>query len=427
MKEIFQAAEVEAVGMYPLMYEGRVIAVVVSFYPEPRQWSPAEYEVLSAFARQSAVALENARLFEEAERRLSHLQALRAVDVTISASMDLRLSLETLLGQVLMNLEVDAADVLIYNRVLSTLEFMAGRGFRTQALKFTNLRLGEGAAGRAALNRQIIHIPDLDREQESLSQSKLLPKENFVSYHGVPLIAKGELKGVLEIFHRSALDPGPEWLDFLQSLATQAAIAIDNAELFEGLQRSNVELRLAYDATLEGWVRALDLYDKETEGHTRRVTDLTLQLAKALGMSEEEIVHVRRGALLHDIGKMGIPDRILNKPGPLTDEEWEIMRQHPVYAYEMLSQIDYLKPALDIPYHHHEKWDGTGYPLGLKGDEIPLAARIFAVVDVWDALRSDRPYREAWPELKVRAYLQEQSGKHFDPHILSAFLEITAV
>ncbi|MBI4770134.1 MAG: HD domain-containing protein, partial [Chloroflexi bacterium] len=213
-------------------------------------------------------------------------------------------------------------------------------------------------------------------------------------------------------------------LNFLQALAGQAALAIDNAQLFEGLQRSNMDLSLAYDATIEGWARALDLREHETERHTRRVTELTVQLAHAMGLDERQIEHIRRGALLHDMGKVGIPDSILLKPGSLTDEEWEIMRQHPQFAYDMLAPIAYLRPALDIPYCHHEKWDGTGYPRGLKGEEIPLAARIFAVADVWDALRSDRPYRPAWPEERVWEYVGEQAGKHFDPKVVDALLQL---
>jgi putative nucleotidyltransferase with HDIG domain len=232
------------------------------------------------------------------------------------------------------------------------------------------------------------------------------------------------VNGVLEIFHRSALDADQEWLEFLETLAGQAAIAINNTSLFNGLQRSNADLARAYDATLEGWSRALDLRDKETEGHSQRVTELTLRLALALGVSQNDLVHVRRGALLHDIGKMGIPDGILLKPGPLSDEEWVIMRRHPTHAYELLSPITYLRPALDIPLYHHEKWDGTGYPHGLAGDQIPLTARLFAVADVWDALRSDRPYRKSWDEDKTRAYLRDQSGLHFDPAVVETFMQM---
>jgi putative nucleotidyltransferase with HDIG domain len=218
------------------------------------------------------------------------------------------------------------------------------------------------------------------------------------------------------------LDLEPEAITFLEMLASQAAIAIDNTELFYNLQSSNTELVLAYDSTLAGWASALELRDKETEGHTRRAADLTTRLARAVGMSENELVHVHRGALLHDIGKMGIPDNIVLKPGPLTDAEWAIMRQHPQYAFEMLAPISYLQPAIDIPYSHHEHWDGSGYPRGLKGEQIPLPARVFAVVDVWDALTSDRPYRKAWPEEKVRAYLRQQAGVLFEPKIVEIFL-----
>jgi putative nucleotidyltransferase with HDIG domain len=251
----------------------------------------------------------------------------------------------------------------------------------------------------------------------------LLKDEDFTEYYGVPLIAKGLLKGILEVFHRSPLSPDPEWMNYLETLAGQAAIAIDNAQLFEGMQRSNLELVTAYDATIAGWSRALDLRDKETEGHSLRVTELTVQLAKRMGVNQHDIVQIRRGALLHDIGKLGVPDHILHKPAELDRIEWAIMRQHPTYAFNMLLPINYLRSALDIPYCHHEKWDGSGYPRGLKGEEIPLAARIFAVVDVWDALHSNRPYRSGWEIEKTREYIIEESGKHFDPQVVEAFLE----
>ena len=190
------------------------------------------------------------------------------------------------------------------------------------------------------------------------------------------------------------------------------------------LQRAHHELAQAYDETLKGWSLALELRDNETQGHSQRVTELTLSLAQAMGIGDGEIVHIRRGALLHDIGKMGIPDSILHKPGPLNEDEWKTMRQHPVYAYQLLSPIGYLRPALDIPYNHHEKWNGSGYPRGLKGEQIPLAARMFTVVDVWDALRDDRPYRAAWSDDNVRAYIREQADSHFDPQIVKVFLKL---
>jgi len=194
--------------------------------------------------------------------------------------------------------------------------------------------------------------------------------------------------------------------------------------LFKDLQASNNDLLLAYDATIEGWARALELRDVETEGHSRRVVTLTLEMARRIGIEESGLTDLYRGALLHDIGKLGIPDSILQKPGPLSNSEWQIMRQHPVYAFEWLSQIEYLRPALHIPHYHHEKWDGTGYPCGLRTSQIPLATRVFTVVDVWDALRSDRPYRQAWSDEEAHAYIEKQAGIQFDPRAVETLFEI---
>ncbi len=364
---------------------------------------------------------------KQAEKQIKHqlqrLSALREIDRAINSSLDLHITLKIFLDELVRHLQVDAAAVLLLNPYTQTLEFGAGRGFHSKTVERTRVYLGEGHAGRAALKRRIIKIPNLSEATGDLSRFTLIADEGFVTCYALPLIAKGQVKGVLEIFQRTLLDPGHEWLNFLEALAGQAAIAVDNAELFNSMQRANLELTLAYDTTLEGWSRALDMRDKETEGHTQRVTEMTLLLARTMKISEAETVHIRRGALLHDIGKMGVPDSILQKPGPLTNEEWEIMRKHPVYAYEMLSPIHFLRPALDIPYCHHEKWDGTGYPRGLTGELIPLAARFFAVVDVWDALRSDRPYRPAWPEDKVREHVRQLAGKDFDPKVVEVFLE----
>ena len=238
-------------------------------------------------------------------------------------------------------------------------------------------------------------------------------------------MAKGKVQGVLEVYHRTPLTLDLEQQSFLESLAAQAAIAIDNAALFDDLQRTNIDLMIAYDATLQGWARALDLRSRATERHTERVTEMTMRLAKAMGIDGRELVHVRRGALLHDVGKIGIPDSILTKPGPLTDEEWEIMRRHPQYAFDMLKPIAYLRSALDIPYAHHEHWDGTGYPRGLKGEQIPLAARLFAVADVWEAMiAEDRPYRQPSSEGEVRRQIRALAGTQLDPEIVELFLKM---
>jgi len=387
-------------------------------------FTPEKIRLARSIGDQAAAAIRRLLSREQAGRRMQQLASLSEIDRTIASTFDLRVSLQMILRHVSEQLKVDAADVLVLNDHTQTLEFAAGRGFRSPAMEGIRQGLGEGQAGRALLERQLVQIPDVADSGTAFAHPELLEAEQVAAYFAVPLITKGQIKGVMEICHRTPLEPNKEWLDFLQTLAGQAAIAIDNVHMFESLQRSTDELELAYDATIEGWSHALDLRDKETEGHTQRVTEMTVKLAGAFGLSDAELVQVRWGALLHDIGKMGVPDAILLKPGPLTDEEWVVMKKHPVFAFEMLSPIHYLNAALDIPYCHHEKWDGTGYPCGLKGEQIPLPARIFAVVDVWDALISDRPYRKAWSEEKARQYIQAEAGTYFDPQVLEAFLKI---
>jgi putative nucleotidyltransferase with HDIG domain len=345
----------------------------------------------------------------------------------ISSSLDLSVTLQELLTFVTTRLHVDAAAILLLNPYTQMLEYAAMQGFRNEAIRHSRLRLGEGVAGRAALERRSIGIPDLREKGNEFKHMPLIEGEGFVAYYAVPLIAKGQVKGVLDVLHRAHLDIDEEWTSFFNSLAAQAAIAIDNAALFSDLQRSNAELILAYETTIEGWARALELRDQETEGHTKRVVEMTLRLARAMGMDEAALVHVRRGALLHDIGKMSIPDDILLKAGPLTEEEWQVMRHHPVAAFEMLHPISYLRPALDIPYCHHERWDGTGYPRGLKGEQIPLAARIFSLADIWDALNSKRRYHSAWPGAQVREHIRSLAGTQFDPKVVELFLRLEPV
>jgi putative nucleotidyltransferase with HDIG domain len=279
--------------------------------------------------------------------------------------------------------------------------------------------------------------PDLLVVPDALADSRFAhhpmvtagPRVRF--YAGVPLVVEAHILGALEV-----MGPAPRQLSAsqaagLRALARQAVGQLElrrlsqaRAAAVERYEREIQELSHAYDATLESLARALDLRDREVEGHIHRVAEITVRLARVLGVAEEDLPNLRRGALLHDIGKMSIPDSVLLKPSALTEEEWAIMHQHPVAAYEMLAPIALLKSALDIPYCHHERWDGGGYPRQLKGEAIPLSARIFSVVDVWDALRSDRPYRPGWPEERVRDYIGKRAGADFDPRVVEAFLQL---
>jgi HD-GYP domain-containing protein (c-di-GMP phosphodiesterase class II) len=360
---------------------------------------------------------------ENIASQMQNIQSVQKIDRAILGSQDLNLTLHVVLEQAKAELNADAAAILLLSPYSQILEFAAGIGFRSKAIERSRLRLGEGLGGRAVLGETLIDTNPVESGGEFVRAS-LLADEGFVTYFSAPIIFKGQVRGILEVFHRSPFTPDQDWLNFFEILAGQSALAVDSATILAKLQRANRELLNAYDSTIEGWSRALDLRDKETEGHSQRVTEMTMKLANMAGVSEAELVHIRRGAMLHDIGKMGVPDSILLKPGKLTDEEWVIMRKHPIFSLEILSPIAYLRPALDIPYYHHEKWDGSGYPLGLKGVQIPQSARLFAIVDVWDAIRSDRPYHRKWTDKKAIAHIKSLSGTHLDPEGVELFLKM---
>ncbi len=370
-----------------------------------------------------AGVLHRIELHDQTRRQLERLTALRTIDQSILSHLELDQTLEVLLDKITWILKVDAADILLFDSRKETLKAAARRGLDSPLWDET-LTLNTPHAGYVAQTRMIEIIPDLNLVGDILTKKNHQSGGNFAGYAAVPLVAKGELKGVLQIFTHSRLEASLEWTGFMEALADQAAIAINSAQLFNEQQQTNARLTRAYEDTIDGWSRALDLRDRETEGHSQRVTDLTLELARRMGIQEEQMVHIRRGAKLHDIGKMGIPDIILLKPDKLSEDEWKIMRQHPTFAANLLYPIEFLRQALEIPFSHHEKWDGTGYPHGLKGEEIPLAARIFAVIDVWDALTHARPYRPAWTIPDALAYIREQSGKHFDPWVVENFYSL---
>jgi PAS domain S-box-containing protein len=358
------------------------------------------------------------------QNQLDSLNVAHAIDLATSSSLDLRVTLKVVLEQITTQLKIDAACVLLFNPNTRILKYFAGRGFRNIAATRSQAVLGEGLAGKAALERKLVRIPNLAESEEKFIRAELFSEEEFVTYHGVPLVARGELKGVLELFSRSAMPYDSNWADFLDTVASQTAIAIANVDLVTRLQRENTDLGFAYDITLEKISEAMDQRERMPRGHSRRVSEMAVLLGNAMGVPEVELVHMRRGALLHDLGKIRVPESLLLKPGTLTGEEWDLMRQHPNHSHQVISSVPHLRKAVEIPYSHHEKWDGSGYPQALKGEEIPLSARVFAVVEAWDVLSVDRPYREAWPRTKIVSHLNSQSGIDFDPQVVQKFLEL---
>lgn len=408
----------------PMIVSNEVIGLLDLQSYQKDAYSREDSEWLSLVSNQVGLAIQNSRLFRQTQQRIAELQLLHSIDQAITTNIDSQTLYQTIVEQIAAQPIVDAVDILLFDPQEQVLVFAAGAGFSSPLITQTRLKLGEGLAGKAAQEKRPIHFFNSTNEIPGFFHSPAWEAEKFAAYLGLPLMIHGDLIGVLEIYSRKQMQAERNLIDFMEGLSQQIAIAVDNSQLFQRLRQANSDLLQAYDATIAGWSHAMDLRDKETEGHTERVTEMTMKIARGLGISGEKLVHIRRGTLLHDIGKLGVPDHILQKPGPLSDEEWVIMRKHPVYAYQMLSPIEYLRPAINIPYCHHEKWDGTGYPRGLKGQQIPLEARIFAIVDVYDALTSDRPYRAAWPREKALAYIEEQSGKYFDPKIAAAFLAI---
>ncbi len=418
------ADKVQSAMFVPIVAEGRVIGSMDFFSETPDYYRDFQTKWMHIVANMVGLNILNSWSFTNTQKRLAELRAMHAIDTVVTSSHDQQETFDVLLQETIGQLGVDAAAILLVDEEAQTLKYAHRYGFSQPEGLQDHFNLDDCLAGSVVRTGEIVQHFDLGVIEPKLVKNLGCVEERFSGYIGAPLIFEGKVIGVLEILHRSALQPDDDWLRFLELITSQAAIAVNHLELIRTIQSANRELLQAYDATIEGWSQAMDLRDKETEGHTQRVKNRTLELAARLGLGSDEIVQFKRGALLHDIGKLGVPDHILYKPGPLTDEEWLIMKQHPLFAYQMLSSIDYLKPALDIPYCHHEKWDGSGYPRGLKGEQIPIAARIFAVVDVWDALTSDRPYRLAWSHKATLDYIRDESGKYFDPRIVPIFMEL---
>lgn len=379
---------------------------------------------------QSLVTLEQT-VGDEITLRQDELKALMGIGSVINSSLGRKRVLEEVMDSLIHLMRAERGFLILRDPVSGELRPETSRGIDHINLDAEAFKVSGTIVRKVAETGVPILTTNAQQDPRFGGQESIVAF-NLRSILCAPLTLKDRLIGVLYVDNRVHAGIFQESdLALMTAFADQAAVAIHNADLFESLkstnlqlEAANIELGIAYEATLRGWVRALDYRDKETEGHTQRVTVLTQKLAQKMGVDRATLEHYTRGALLHDIGKMAISDEILRKKGPLTPEERAVMEKHPVYAYEMLSPIEFLRPAIDIPYRHHEKWDGTGYPHGLQGEDIPLAARIFCVIDVWDALTSDRPYREPLPHDKVRRMIEADSGKHFDPQVVEAFMDM---
>lgn len=357
------------------------------------------------------------------ENQNKNLLALAEVGGKINSSLDTNDVLQLVIDTIIKLTGGERCFLMLRNES-NELEARIARNWKHESLSEKEEAISTTVINRVVEFGEPVLTTNAQEDPRFQTQASIV-SFNLRSIICVPLKIRDEVIGVIYTDHKTQIGKFIiDDLDLLSAFSNQAAIALQNANLYEKLQQSNLELQIAYNKTLEGWAKALELRDQSTEGHTQRVTKMTVELALFMNIDEHDIVNIRRGALLHDIGKMGIPDRILHKPSGLNKKEREVMNLHPKHAYDMLSQIDFLKLSLDIPYCHHEKWDGTGYPRKLKGEHIPLSARIFTIIDVWDAMTTDRPYRKGIPKDEVLQYIKDQSGLHFDPDVVKSFVDM---
>ncbi len=362
--------------------------------------------------------------FQESNLLLERLKTLREIDTAITSPQTPSEKMEMILNTIKNALKVDAVNILTES-VPGYLLPYASRGFNLAQIMPISAQIENNEAEESLSRGMPLVINRLvTGELSHWLTSRFSGFVPYQFYAAAPMLVDGKRYGILEVFAHKPFTPGDEWRAFFQTLASQTAIALDHTQMIQDIQRAYQELQQAYRATIEGWSATLELRDKETQGHSERMLELSERLGRRMGLDEKQLEDLRYGVLLHDIGKMAVPDAILNKPGPLSEEEWAIMRQHPQFAYDLLSKIPFLKGAMDVIYCHHERWNGSGYPRGLRGEQIPLYARIFAIVDVWDALTNDRPYREAWSIEKVLDYLEEQAGILFDPQVVKNFVAL---
>jgi HD-GYP domain-containing protein (c-di-GMP phosphodiesterase class II) len=411
-------AELMSGGIFPVLKDDRVVGLLALVSDQTDYFSAttiAWIQALTGILSYSVLQTEN---------QTKKIQAEFSINRILQSSLNLRDTLQAIFEILSELVEIDGAIILKYNAASQQFDLLASHGLNGRALAKVHLYIENGLTKRVIRERSFVGVEDLLDAGPTENYINLLSQEGFHAHTTTPLINHRDLLGVLEIFWCETQHLDAWKLEILQMVGESITFAMEHSIVVEDLKRRNNEFSSTYTATIAGLSRALELRDLETEGHTRRVSALTLHLAEHMQIPPDQRASIQQGALLHDIGKLGIPDAILLKPGSLTPQEWKVMQQHPLYAYNILAPIINLRQALDIPLYHHEHWDGSGYPYGLKGEQIPLSARLFAVVDVYDALTSDRPYRSAWTRSQAIEYLQEQAGQLFDPQVVVYFLEL---
>jgi HD-GYP domain-containing protein (c-di-GMP phosphodiesterase class II) len=404
-------------GIFPVLNDDRVTGLLALISNQTNYFNPATIawvQALTKILSYSVLQIEN---------QTKKLQAEHLINRILQSGLNLQETLQSIFGTLSDLVEVDGAIVLKYNTASRQFNLLSSYGLDGKALAKVHLYIENSLTSRIIKERRSVQVENVPDFESSENYIDLFSQEGFYAHTTIPLINHSDMLGILEVFWRETQNVDTWKLEILQMVGESVAFAMGHSTAMEDLKRRNEEFASTYTATIAGLSRALELRDLETEGHTRRVSALTVRLAEHMQIPPDQRASIQQGALLHDIGKLGIPDAILLKPGSLTPQEWKVMQQHPLYAYNILAPIINLRQALDIPLYHHERWNGSGYPYGLVGEQIPLSARLFAVVDVYDALTSDRPYRSAWTRSQATEYLREQAGQLFDARVVAKFLE----
>ncbi len=411
--------EAHTILIAPLLARGELLGTlnVVNKFGAAR-FSDDDAALLTALAGHAAVAIQNAQLYEQQTRATERQKLLEQISRHLQQTLDIEILIPRILEEVNKAINAEGQSLWLTDPDPRTITCRFATGSGAENIKRVTVPLAHSIVGSTVLAQQPLLIEDAQKDQRFYRGAD--DQTGFItrSLMSVPMVREGKAVGAIQAVNKrtGGLFTRDD-LDLLRSIADSAALAIDNARLF-------TELQASYDNTLDALAAALDLRDRETEGHSRRVVEYTARLAHQINLPADYITEVRRGALIHDIGKIGVPDAVLHKPGPLDADERKIIERHPQAGYEMLLGIPYLQEEIKIVLGHQEKWDGTGYPQRLKGEEIPIGARLFAIADTFDALTSDRPYRKGRPYPVARQIIAEEAGKQFDPAAVEAFLAV---
>ena len=384
----------------------------------------SEINLLTTIAEMTAGNIYRGMLHQQVKKRLDHVQALQKVEHAINTITDKQIIMNLFLGQVISLFDISAGMVLELNQKINQLEFITSLGLRQKEPQTRMISLLDSFVGKSVLNRTMITINSQNKENIPPFLIPMLETENINGLIAIPLISKGRIRGVLVLMDHDPIEIEPDLNELMETFTNQAGLALENISIYEDIQASNIRLTTSIEDILQTWAGSIAINKEQADGHIQNIQELTVKIARVLGIREDKINNMRMGAILHDIGESVIPDKVLHKKAALDKDEIQLVQRHPEYAKRLLEKIAYLRNYSEIPYYHHERWDGSGYPKGLKSEDIPLSARIFAVVDVWDMLNRERPYRDAWPVDKIKSYLEQQSGVLFDPQVVEALFKV---